>query len=102
VLQRARGPQASLLNTHFLDAIRNGQLDTMQALFAQGADINSQDDMGNPSLLVAARHRQAAAARKLLDLGADPTLTNREGMTALQLAQRLGFPDIVRVLQEPR
>ena len=42
-----------------------------------------------------------AAAELLIDKGADTTLANRAGETALDVATRGGFADIVALLEAP-
>jgi ankyrin repeat protein len=51
-----------------------------------GADPNAADKNGTAPVHRAARNRCAAALKALLDLGADPHVTNRSESTALQLA----------------
>lgn len=48
--------------------------------------------------MLAVRYRHATTVRKLLDLGADTGLRNHEGLTALQIAQQMGFADIAETL----
>jgi len=44
------------------------------------------------------KHQQIV--RKLLDHGADPTIPDRDGVTALQHAQARGYKEIERMLIE--
>ena len=100
--RRAREMDAGTATALFLEAVRAGRVETMQKLLAQGVAINARDDRGNTALMVAVRQRQAPAVRKLLDMGADTTLVNEEGLTALGLASSLGLADMVKLLQAPR
>ncbi len=52
--------------------------------------------------MLAVTHQQAPTVRKLLAIGADPSLVNHEGLSALQLAKRLELVDMVKLLQTPR
>lgn len=81
-----------------LEAARAGNTPALQELLAQGAPINARDDNGNTALMLAVRYRHATTVRKLLDLGADTGLLNHEGLTALQIAQQMGFADIAETL----
>jgi hypothetical protein len=55
-------------------------------LLELGADPDSPDRNGTPPLLRAVRNRCASAVDALLRGGADPTVTNARGSTAVQLA----------------
>lgn len=86
----------------FLEAARTGNMPALQEQLAQGMAVNTRDPNGNTALMLAVRHRQAAAVRKLLDSGADTTLLNKDGSTALHLANQMGFADMAQLLQAPR
>ncbi|MEO7108463.1 MAG: ankyrin repeat domain-containing protein [Rhodoferax sp.] len=99
---RARNMQTASPSAAFLEAARTGNTDGLQQLLTQGVAINTRDDNGNTALMLAVRHQQVSIVRTLLAMGADSNLTNREGLTALQLANQLGLADMVQLLQEPR
>jgi Ankyrin repeats (many copies) len=63
------------------------QEETVRCLVELGADLNAVDQNGTTPLHRAVRNRCAAAVAALLDLGADPTSTNRRGSTLMQLAR---------------
>lgn len=65
-----------------------GQGATVAALIAAGADPNALDKSGVAPLHRAARTRCAAAVKALLDGGADIELRNKNGSTAIMLANR--------------
>ena len=69
-----------------------------EALLKAGADINARDRTGRTPLMYAVRHRQRATVNFLLQHGADPLAKDDTGATALDLANQLGFTDIVRML----
>jgi hypothetical protein len=62
------------------------QVETIQHLVGNGADIHLQDKNGATPLPRAVRTRCAAAVRCLLQAGADPTARNKPGSTAFHLA----------------
>lgn len=105
VADTSRSRQAMVVGTaasQFLQAARGGQVKALQRLLAQGVAINTRDDKGNTALMLAVTHRQLNTVRILLDRGADPTLVNDEGLTALRLANQMNMPDMVQLLQTPR
>ena len=62
------------------------QVDTIQQLLRQGANLHLQDKNGATPLHRAVRTRCAAAVRLLLQAGADPTMRNHPGSTPFHLA----------------
>ena len=63
-----------------------------------GADLEARNALGNSPLLAAIEGRQAATARTLLKLGADPRLRNSASLSATDLAARVGDPGIAAAL----
>jgi ankyrin repeat protein len=64
------------------------QAETIAVLIGAGADPNAVDESGVAPLHRAVRTRCAAAVRALLENGADSTLKNANGSTAMDLAAR--------------
>lgn len=77
----------------------NGNAETIRLLLDASAyiDAESPDDKMTPVMLAAMRGR-TAAVKLLKDEGADLSLTNRDGMTALDLARRYGQSEVVEEL----
>lgn len=55
-------------------------------MIALGADVNAPDNNGNTPLLWALSNGKLDILRTLINAGADPTLKNNEGKTALEKA----------------
>jgi hypothetical protein len=82
------------------------QVETIQCLLRQGADIHWQDRNGATPLHRAVRTRCAAAVKALLRAGSDPTMKNKSGSTSFHLAVQntgrggTGEPAAVRAQRE--
>ena len=70
-------------------------------LLDAGADPNARDDKNKDTPLhVAVAKNQRAMVEFLLTRGADYSITNAQGITPLQLAEKTGNKSIVEILQE--
>lgn len=78
-------------------------VDIIDVLYRNKADINSTDNIGNTPLHVACGTRpentgylkgilNSLAAFKLADLGADPTIKNNNGETAIDVCEKYNHP----------
>lgn len=77
-------------------AIGYGRLECIQQLVEHGVSIKANE---SESLEKAIYSNQPAALSKLIELGADPSISlNQRGKTPLMLASSLGFIEMVRVL----
>lgn len=82
----------------------NGNSDIVRLLLDASAyvDAESPDEKMTPVMLAAMRGR-ASAVEALRDGGADLTLKNQDGLTALDLARRYGQVEVIEILQgQPR
>lgn len=74
-------------NTQLLEAINHGYPDIARWLIEHGADVDvMRDDDRATALMAAAYEDDLASTQLLLEYGADPTLTNPDGETALDMA----------------
>lgn len=74
-------------------AATGGRLDIMQILLDDNAYIDAQSPNKTTPLMMAAMYGTTAAVKLLLDAGADPTLRNELGMSAVDFAQKGQRPD---------
>lgn len=67
-----------------------------QLLIDNGADVNAQDSYGNNTIwrAVFASRGRGELIELLLKSGADPTIANNSGITALKLAETIGNYDV--------
>lgn len=73
------------------EAAKEGDLNTVQAILATNASmLNAQDKDGDTALIWAVRRNQTNVAKSLLLKGVDPSITNKNGISAIQLANALG------------
>ncbi|WP_343653696.1 ankyrin repeat domain-containing protein [Herbaspirillum sp.] len=79
----------------------NGSSEIVKLLLDASAyvDAESPDDKMTPVMLAAMRGR-VAAVEVLRDNGADLTLKNKDGLTAMDLARRYGQEGVIDVLNE--
>jgi ankyrin repeat protein len=71
---------------HAHDAPESDGLQVVELLLQKGAPVNAVDDRGRTALMNAAELGHAAIVRRLLSAGADPTLRDKDGKTAADLA----------------
>jgi ankyrin repeat protein len=61
-------------------------LETVDLLIARGARLDDADNRGRTALMTAGEMGHADVTARLLEAGADPTLRDKDGKTALDLA----------------
>nr|XP_046241941.1 KN motif and ankyrin repeat domain-containing protein 1a [Scatophagus argus] len=93
----ARASQAG--QTGLMLAVSHGRMDMVQALLAQGADVNIQDDEGSTALMCASEHGHVEIVKLLLaQPGCDATLSDSDESNALSIALEAGHKDIAVLL----
>ena len=75
-----------------------GANDIVQLLLDQSAYIDTESPNKTTPLMMAARGGHILTVKLLLDEGADATLKNDQGLTALELAKKFNHTDIVEGL----
>ncbi len=101
------GPDMTIKNRFggvaIIPASERGHVDYVRRVAGTGIDVNHINDLGWTALLEAVilgdgSTRYQEIVRILLGAGAAPHLADREGVTALQHAQRFGYDDLAAVL----
>ncbi|MGO4454504.1 ankyrin repeat domain-containing protein [Arthrobacter sp. RAF14] len=90
--------------TALIPACEHGHVETIRILIAAGVPVNHVNRLGwtgmqEAILLNTGGPRQQEAVRLLLAAGADPGIRDPQGRTALENARRMGFTEIVRIIE---
>jgi ankyrin repeat protein len=90
--------------TALIPASEHGHADTVRILIASGVPVNHVNNLGwtamqEAILLNNGGPRQQDVVRQLLAAGADPTIRDPQGRTALENAERLGFAEIAALIR---
>lgn len=75
-------------------AATGGQVDIMRMLLDESAYIDAESPNKTTPLMMAARYGSSDAVKLLLDEGADPTLKNELGLTAVDFARGADRQDL--------
>ena len=86
--------------TALMVAIESKNQDLVTYLIFKKFNIDATDDFGNTALIYAVKYDLFSVAKKLLELGADPTLRQVDGKTALDIAKSENKSSLVRILTE--
>ena len=91
--------------TALIPAAHHGHVDIVRELLGTGIDIDHVNYLGWTALLEAVilgdgGRRQQDVVRILLTRGADPTIADRDGGTALQHARNRGFTELADLLTD--
>ena len=94
--------ESDLAKTDLSYASKGGNLENVEALIEQGADVNEADDQGYTALMKAAQEGQVEIVEALLEEGADVGAQSKsfDKETALLLAAKHGHTEVVRILIE--
>lgn len=92
------GYAATIQGASLPDAARNQDWETVRALAAQRAGINTAEADGTTALHWAAHWNNLEAVNELLQAGANPRAANRYGVTPLSEAARGGSEALVEAL----
>ncbi|XP_030582404.1 KN motif and ankyrin repeat domain-containing protein 1 [Archocentrus centrarchus] len=94
----ARSRQAG--QTALMLAVSHGRVAMVKLLLSCGVDVNAQDHEGSTALMCASEHGHTRIARLLLETGrCDTSLTDKNGQTALSVAEGASHQDIIDLLK---
>ncbi len=79
-------------------AATGGHLQIMELLLEQHAFIDAQSPNGTTPLMMAAHYGSPAAVKLLLEAGADATMKNQLGMSAVDFANRANRKDAAELI----
>ncbi len=82
-----------------LDAARDGALQKVRNLLANGADVNTQDGNGWTPLMFAVSSAHTELVKMLLQAGADVNIRNAAGDTVLEFPALNGHKDVRDLLE---
>lgn len=90
-----------------IPASERGHVDYVRRVVKTSIDVNHVNNLGWTALLEAAilgdgSRPYAEIVDILLDAGADPTIADRDGVTALEHAERRGHQQIKQTIRQPR
>lgn len=72
----------------------------MKLLINKGAQLDRHDNNGDTALILAVISNNLGALEKLLEMGANPTLRNKQGETVLSIAQALNNIEMIELLEK--
>ena len=81
-----------------LKAADKGDLDKVNSLIKQGANVASKDSEGKTAVYYSVRGRHVAVTERLLELGAPEDLPDHSGVTPLMIASGAGNVELIRLL----
>ena len=81
-----------------VSAILTNDASKIKSLGEQGVDVNKCGFFNIPPILRAAVYGKSEALMALLECGADRSARDKQGRTALELAQKYNHPRIIEIL----
>ena len=87
-------------NMLLIEASKDGKIEKVRMLLANGADVNHEDDDFNTALIYASKNGHTNTVSLLLEKGADVNAAGMYYFTALIEASHGGHTDIVSILLE--
>ena len=89
---------AADVNARLIEAAKQGDTATVEALLEQGADVNARERKGQTALIRAALLGHTDTVQALLAAGADVNAKGKLGWTALMWVAGKGHTDTVQAL----
>ena len=89
-------------NALLSETVSSGNASNVRSLLSAGADPNQPSQGGQTPLILAIVSGNLHLVQMLLDAGADPSKRDYTGLNAVEWAERKGFPDVAKSLQNPK
>jgi ankyrin repeat protein len=86
--------------TVFMRAAAAGDIETVRRLVDDGVEINGQSPNGTTALMAAIKNERSETACELVEMGADLSICDQDGLSAIQWAQKKGLTPFLTVLKE--
>jgi ankyrin repeat protein len=86
--------------TVLMRAASSGDVETVRRLALDGVEINGQSPNGTTPLMAAVKNGHTGTAFELIELGADLSLADDDGLTAIEWAKKKGQALLVQGLEE--
>ena len=80
-------------------ASREANVTEVLALVKRGVPVNAMDSTGKSALMHAVEARQPKTVETLVQLGADPHVKGKDGVSAIDVAKRIGDQRILSMLE---
>jgi ankyrin repeat protein len=96
----APNPVGQAFWTVFMRAAASGDLETVRRLVDDGVEINGQSPNGTTALMAAIKNGRSDIACELIELGADLSICDQDGLSAIEWAQKKGLTPFLSVLKE--
>jgi ankyrin repeat protein len=98
--QQTGGAVEGAFWTVFMRAAASGDTETVRRLALDGVEVNGQSPNGTTALIAAVKNGHAETAFELIELGADISMTDAEGVSAMEWAKKKGQALIVQGLEQ--
>lgn len=86
--------------TVFMRAASIGDVETVRRLADDGVEVNGQSPNGTTALMAAVKNGHSTTALELIELGADPTIEDEEGLNAVEWAEKKGQESFIKGLKQ--
>lgn len=94
----AASSQAAARRVALIDAVKNGEVNTVRALLAQKVDVNAGEADGSTAMHWAAHMGHGQIAEALIKAGANVKAVTRNGATPYALALNKGNASVIEIL----
>ena len=85
-------------NIQLVSAIFANDPSKIRLLLEQGIDLNDCGFFNIPPLIRAVLYGKSKALQAMIEGGADKNVKDKQGRTALELAQKYNHPEIIQIL----